>query len=141
MAGLATERLGRYFPKGGLKELGFPTTEVSGYIMPNGRLMAYYDGEVLREIEGRTEPDIRRILLVTDGQNWFAGARNGIAPSSQMLRDMVVEGIYGGKAGRYAVRGEDLPKVLADPYTLPDIEHPQREKVPVKINTNSHSFE
>lgn len=141
MADLARERLSRYFPEGGLKKLGFHTTDVSGYIMPNGRLMAHYNGEVVREAEGQAEPDIRRILVVTDGQNWFAGARSGTATSSQMLRDMVIEGIYGGKASRYAIRGEDLPNVLADPFSLPDIESPQREKVPVKINTYSHSFE
>lgn len=135
MANLAKERLGNYFPKGGLRDLGF-SPEVSGYTMPNGSLMAYYKGEV-----SRGGSDVRRMVLVTNGEMWLAGARSGPVSSDQMVKDIVAEGVYGGKSHRYQVKGADLPRVLTDPYALPDIEYPQRDNGKVKINITTHGFE
>lgn len=119
---------------------GFPSgTDVSGDFMPKDRLLTYYNGRVTVDLEGK-DPVRRKVILLTDGQQWFVGVQAASVDTHLML-EALHRGIQNGQRARHAVNGRDLGDVLKDPASLPEIELPKNEKPKAKIDTRSHSFE
>ncbi len=136
----APESLSRYFPQGGLAELGFRNPKPAGYASEGGTLFAFYTGEVTRMTE--EGPLTRRMLVLTDGDRWLVGARDGVVKTSDMLDDLL-HTIKKNKADQHIFLGEVLPGILCAPDRLPEIAaRPAKPQHMVHLSgVRGHSFE
>lgn len=141
MAELRRETLSTLLPLGTARRLGFISEAPSGYVMPNGRLYTYYNAETVKVVEGQEEPEVRRIMVVTDGAKWYIGTRLGRVTTSLMLKDMVDHGISNGSAARYSIQGRSLLQALNSPDSLPEIETHEEQPHRYLADVNGHSFE
>lgn len=136
----AGETLRQYFPHGGLKELGFKSPKPGGYAFEGTRLYTFYSGEVTRMTnEG---PSTRRVLVLTDGESWLVGARDGIVKTSDMLDDLL-HAVKESKANEHIFQGDVLPGILSVPDRLPEIARRSEEpsRTPRLNGISGHSFE
>ncbi len=134
------ERLSRRMLGNEAKAAGFQSgTKESGYYMPERDLITYYRGRV-DLVTGDHSAIVRGVLVMTDGSDWYVGARNGDVDTNLLLKSMY-ESMKDGRKSAHAVEAEKLAEVLRDTVSLPEIELIKPRGSAYKQDTQSHSFE